>query len=63
MKWELWHSIEGQCYSMFPEDTPAEKRILEPDAELIHVIEADTYNEAAKQKHEYLGWEPYKPMD
>jgi hypothetical protein len=25
-------------------------------------IDAQDWNEAHKKKHEFLGWEPYKPM-
>lgn len=63
MKWELWHSLEGHQYSLFSEENVSNRKLLEPDAELILIIEAETQDEAAQQMHEFLGWEKYKPME
>ncbi len=34
-----------------------------PPHVLLKVFEADSYNDAMRQYHEWQGWEPYKPMD
>jgi len=37
-------------------------KYLEDDAKLVWSVEAESWDEAQTKKHEYLGWEPYKPI-
>ena len=61
MRYELWHSTSESCYTFFPEtQRPTD---LPTDATLLWTTEADTWEEAQRQKQEFLGWEPYVPMD
>lgn len=65
--WELWAGYEGDddtsvaVYAFGP--APYGER-LEADYKwrLIWTVEASSYNDAQRKKHEYLGWESYKPM-
>ena len=61
-KYELWYS-EEDGYSFFPESNNGARAILPSDAKLIWTTEAFTWEEAQIKKHEFLGWEKYKPMD
>ena len=65
MKWELWHSESESSYAMIPlsntdEETLA-RRSLEPDAKVVFTVEAETWDEAAQARNEFLGWGPYIP--
>jgi hypothetical protein len=67
MKYELWHSREGSSdiYTLHAADKPRESVkgvALESDAKLIRIFDANTWEDACRQQHEFLGWEPYKPM-
>ena len=33
-----------------------------PDSILVKVFDAESWNDAMSQYHEFKGWEPYKPM-
>jgi hypothetical protein len=61
MKYELW--MAENSYSFFPEDNESARRLLKPAAKHIETIEADTWEDACVQKHIFLGWKPYKPME
>lgn len=61
MRYELWQDKGG--YTFFPENNNTARNLLLADAELIWTVEADSFEEAQTKKHEYLGWEPYQPMD
>ena len=68
MKYELWLSDGdvdqgGSSYSFFPEDNESARQILECDARLVKIIEAANWDDACRQKHAFLGWEPYLPME
>jgi hypothetical protein len=60
LRYELWK--EGTSYTFFPEDSDSARQLLEPGAVLIWSCEASSWEEAQTLKHEYLGFEPYKPM-
>lgn len=62
MKYELWQSKGDSSLTMLPENYRWKKAILEDDAALLKVFEAPTWEDAQRQKHEFLGWEPYKPF-
>lgn len=65
MKYEVWRSEseDGVSFNCFPENSLNARKILEPGAKLIHVIEAKTWNEAMTKYHEVMCWEPYVPME
>jgi len=60
MKYELWKESDG--YSFFPEDNVRMRSLLGAEAVLLLTVEAASWEEAQSKKHEFLGWEPYKPM-
>lgn len=61
MHYELWHSASDGCHTFFPANQiPGD---LPDDARLIWTVEADTWEAAQAAKHDFLGWEPYRPMD
>ena len=60
MKYELWK--DNDSLSFFPEDNDSARQLLEPDAILIKIIEAEDWTQAMIQYHKYMGWEPYKPF-
>lgn len=61
--YELWYSESNCSYTMFPADHDSAAHGVEPDAVLEKVFEAPDWNDAMRQKHEHLGWEPYVPLD
>ena len=61
-KYELWHSNKECSYTMIPAGYRA-GAMLEDDAVLQETFEAPTWEDAQRQKHEFLGWEPYVPFD
>ena len=68
MKYELWVSegdetAGGVSYSFFPEENASARQMLETDARLLKIFEAEDWNDACTQKHAFLGWEPYEPME
>jgi len=40
-----------------------DKNLISNDAQLLHQIEASTYEEAMMQHHIKMQWEPYSPLD
>ncbi len=63
MKYELWHSATENAFTFFPSESSPTQGALEPDARQLWTVEAATWNEAQAKKHEFLGWEPYIPME
>ena len=65
MKWELWLSESESSYAMIPVSGTDEERLarrhLERDARLVHTIEAETWEQAAQARNDFLGWGPYVP--
>ena len=61
MKYELWK--ESNSYSFFPTDNVSMRALLGSQAVLLWTVEAESWNEAQSKKHEFLGWEPYRPME
>ena len=64
MKYELWHSKHGDCdvHSLMAQDALDKQVTLEPNAVVIWTVDAASWDEARRKQHEFLGWEPYKPM-
>ena len=67
MKYGLWkHMDQGVSLTFTGFDAYEEyvrQGAIEPDAELIWTVEAESWNEACTRYHEFMGYEPYKPMD
>jgi hypothetical protein len=65
MKYELWQAEDEDVvsYSFFAEGNEIARRFLESNAKLIWIVETDSWDEACSRKHEFLGWEPYIPME
>lgn len=61
MKWELWYR-EGDVYAFFREDNTGARGSVPADAKLVVTFQAASWDDAHRQRNEYLGWEPYKPM-
>lgn len=61
MKYELWYS-DGS-HTFFPEDNENARQLLEPDAELVTIFEADTWDDACAQRNQFLGWGDSQPME
>ena len=59
--YELWQSADGS-YAFFDANENDVRDRLDDTAKLLWTVEADSWEEAQAKKHEYLGWEPYKPM-
>jgi hypothetical protein len=62
MTYSAW-GVDG-CADTFIEGTvlPDGMRKDDPGAYLIATFEADSWEEAMRQYHEWQGWEPYKPL-
>lgn len=63
MKIQIYHSPTDNTFTVYTEDTPKDKMILEVDAVLIKEIYGADWNDCMSQYHEFMGWEPYRPMD
>ncbi len=68
MKYELWVSegdgaAEAVSYSFFPEENESARQMVETDARLLKIFKAEDWNDACTQKHAFLGWEPYEPIE
>ncbi|HRX55658.1 MAG TPA: hypothetical protein P5016_14170 [Verrucomicrobiales bacterium] len=60
MRYELWHSSSDGCHTFFPANQhPGD---LPEDARCIWTVEASSWEAANAAKHDFLGWEPYRPM-
>ena len=66
MRYELWGTPDRTSLTFTGANSISEYKrqgAIELEAEFVWAVEADSYNEAATLYHEYMGWEPYKPMD
>jgi hypothetical protein len=57
--YELWQSEDGE-YDFFPQTNAKARQLLPTNARLLCMIEALSWEEAQRKKHEFLGWEPYR---
>ncbi len=62
-KYELWSSATESSETFFPADNNSVKAILAPDAKLICVIEATSWNEAQQKRYDLMGWGKYKTFE
>lgn len=60
-QYELWEDRDGYC--MLPADHPQRDVLIAPDAKLLQVFTAETWEDACHQQHKFLGWEPYRPFN
>lgn len=60
--YSLYNSESESSYTFIPHDSPEHDNLLTQDAKLIWQVAAKSWEIACMKKHEYLGWEPYKPM-
>ena len=58
--YELYEA--GSGYTFLEKENPNRDQLLDADAKLIWEVEAASWDEAQATKHEFLGWEPYRPM-
>lgn len=63
MQFQLWHSPSANAFTFVPAEPPPALSLIEDDARLMWTVEADSWDEAQAKKHEFLGWEPYVPID
>ena len=61
-RFELWYSAATNSYSFIGEGRADRELVTEPDAVLVWVVDAPTELEAMRRRNEYLGLEPYNPM-
>lgn len=64
-KWELWESVIENSHTFSTSENIADmfaKHVMPSDAERIWTIEAGSYVEAQIKLHEYMNWEPYRPI-
>ena len=62
IRFEAWQDENGTTLSdVAGINQLKEKGLIESDAVLLHVIMADTSEEASAVHHIKMGWEPYKP--
>ncbi len=62
-KYELWSSATEGSKTFCPADNNSVKAILAPDAKLICVIEATSWNEAQQKYCDLMGWGNYKSFE
>lgn len=60
MHYKLWHSESESCYTFFPSNQGPDD--LPEDARLIWTVEVSSWEAAQTAKHDFLGWEPCRPM-
>lgn len=60
MEIEIYESIEG--YTAIDKEHQQKQLIIEPNSKLIKTIEGVDWNDCMKKYHDYMGWEPYKPI-
>jgi len=62
-KYELWSSATEGSDTFFPVDNYSVKAGLAPDAKLVCVIEATSWNEAQQKRYDFMGWGHYKTFE
>ena len=63
MKYELWRSARENSDSFFAADNQGAREMLPPDARLIRVIGAASWNEAQQKRYDFMGWGNYQSPD
>lgn len=64
MIYSAWGTEDGSEFTFVEGlDLPEALAVSSPPQVRLKIFEADSYNDAMRQYHEWQGWEPYKPMD
>jgi hypothetical protein len=61
----LWQCTDGSITFVAGGNPPqfADGTLEDPEAALLWRCEAVSRNDACRQLHEHMGWEPYRPME
>lgn len=59
MKYSAW-GRNGEEFTFIPGTDPPKHDT--PGMQLLKVFEAESWDDAMRQYHEWQGWEPYKPL-
>jgi hypothetical protein len=62
-EYELWSSEIECSHSFFPADNDSARDSLAPDAKLVCVIRATSWNEAQQKRYDFMGWGHYKTFE
>ena len=66
MTYELWQSqdenVASQAFVAVDQNYLKHPEISDGQHQLIWSVDADSYNDAMTRYHEFMDWEPYKPM-
>lgn len=60
MKYEIWHSESESSYTLLPAGGRSAEHLMETDACVICIVEAETFAEALQKRNDFLGWGEYK---
>lgn len=60
MKYTAWGKDGEEFTFVEGEELPSYDT---PGIQLLKVFEAESWDDACRQYHEWQGWEPYKPME
>jgi len=62
MRFELWKTDDGDLTVCAQgAEGRSVRALLEDDASLVRVFDADSWEHAMAQHHAYMGWRPYRP--
>jgi hypothetical protein len=62
-KYELWSSESEGSDAFFVADDESARESLAPDAQLICVIDAASWNQAQQKRYDFMGWGHYKTIE
>lgn len=62
-KYELWSSASESSDSFFSTDNDGARSHLAPDAKLVCVIEATSWNEAQQKRYDFMDWGHYRTIE
>ncbi len=65
VSYSVWSSADGGSLTMCVDDVPngpLRPDLSEPGMRRVKTFEADSWDVAMALYHEWMGWEPYKPM-
>ncbi len=61
-RYELWEDPDGSL-TLFPFADDSARKVLDPNAKLLKIFEADSWEEACQMKNDFMGWGLYVPFD
>lgn len=62
-RYELWESASEGSDSFFPANSQRARETLAPDARLIWVVEAASWNEAQQKRYDFMGCGHYRTIE